>query len=163
MPHHQKLSLFVMRHIASKIYHPDFGYESTLRCIDESYEKLGLGAERKYLQPVDTHTLTCRLYRPLLDSFSAVRQASPTGHLAGPHSKEKRRKNQKYRCKQLVRTLIFCIYSTFTTFQQYQTHRGNPRRRSRAPCCQSTWGSIAHSSKTITVRLQSWQSRAYYQ
>lgn len=29
--------------IASKIYHPDFGYESTLRCTDESYAKFGLG------------------------------------------------------------------------------------------------------------------------
>ena len=29
--------------IASKIYHPDFGYDSTLRCTDESYARFGLG------------------------------------------------------------------------------------------------------------------------
>ena len=29
--------------IASKIYHPDFGYESTLRCVGESFDKLNLG------------------------------------------------------------------------------------------------------------------------
>ncbi|KIP02414.1 hypothetical protein PHLGIDRAFT_26593 [Phlebiopsis gigantea 11061_1 CR5-6] len=28
--------------VTSKIYHPDFGYESTLRCTDESYAKFGL-------------------------------------------------------------------------------------------------------------------------
>lgn len=28
--------------VTSKIYHPDFGYESTLRCFEESHQKFGL-------------------------------------------------------------------------------------------------------------------------
>lgn len=37
---------------ASKIYHLDFGYESTLRSTDESYDKFGLGMSLGVTYPV---------------------------------------------------------------------------------------------------------------
>ncbi|KAH7887474.1 NADP-dependent oxidoreductase domain-containing protein [Phlebopus sp. FC_14] len=59
--------------ITSKIYHPDFGYDHTLRSVKESVEKLGFGYYDLYLihSPHGGKTIRLDTYKALLDAKAA--------------------------------------------------------------------------------------------
>ncbi len=63
--------------LASKIYHPDFGFESALCSVDDSFNKFGLGMPSFLVYATITlnHILaSVRIHRPLSHPFSHIRE-----------------------------------------------------------------------------------------
>lgn len=73
---------------ATKIRHPDHGYDSTLRVVDESLANFGIGAAQP--NPFGSHTNWC-LSQPILIFISSIRPfrgkifvSRPTKHCLMP-------------------------------------------------------------------------------
>ena len=71
--------------LASKIYHPEHGYQQTLDAVDDSLRKFGhgtsvLGAVKVVVEMTDPRGRD-RLLRPVPDPQPALRQGPPPRHL----------------------------------------------------------------------------------